>query len=411
MYQPEQIVELLKKKISETLNEQENIALQKWISAKPENQKLMAQLMQHDLLLEDIRLYLALWNNSEASEREQRIFDLAIKKTMEPKLPIYTKLQRWLPYAAALFLIFTATLYLNRRNQKATPDLTIIKDVLPGGNKATLMLADGRTINLNSNQSGIIVGNDITYLDGSSVTNHNSSTIKKNITSETLVLKTPMGGNYHVVLPDGSKVWLNANSTLTYPSHFAATNRVVKLDGEAYFEVKRLNSSKKNIPFKVISNGQAINVLGTEFNVAAYSEEPQTKTTLINGSIEVLNLSSNKTNRIKPGQQAILYEQQLKVKEVDISQSIAWKNGQFSFDDKSFEQIMREMARWYNLTVQYKGNIPTDQFTGNAFKTDKLSTVLRFLESSNIQYHISAGLNGSHHRLIIDNSAERRSDN
>src|SRR5690606_7652542 len=287
----------------------------------------------------------------------------------------------------------------------AEPIITA-QDIMPGGSRATLTLADGRTIDLNADQSGIIVGNDITYMDGSTITNGTSSDAPPAAASQTLVLKTPIGGNYQIVLPDGSQVWLNANSTLTYPSQFAAEERIVHLEGEAYFHVEPRHTRGKSIPFKVISNGQTINVLGTEFNISAYAGEPQTKTTLVNGAIEVINLASNSTNRIVPGQQAVLQGAQMKVNEVDVSKAIAWKNGRISFDGKSFEQIMREMARWYNLTIEYEGGIPTDQFIGDAYKTDKLATVLRFLESSDIQYRVKQGHNGTH-RLIIHNKGRK----
>lgn len=394
MYQPAYIVELLGKHLNGTLNTQETIILQQWVNAKPEHYQLMDRIAQDDLLRADILLYWDLWNDTETADREQRIFDKVNQKITEKRPFSLRRIRKWIPYTAAAILVLAVSVYYKEHKPKQIAKTALMaKDILPGGNRATLTLADGHTINLNSNQSGIVVGNDITYMDGSSIINDNT-------VSETLVLKTPIGGTYQIVLPDGSKVWLNADSKLTYPSQFAKTERIVQLQGEAYFEVKHQHLSGNDIPFKVLSNGQTINVLGTEFNISAYAEEAQTKTTLVNGSIEIVNLASNSINKIIPGQQAVLQGDKIRINKVDVSKSTAWKNGQFSFDDKSFEEIMREMARWYNLSIQYEGSIPPDKFVGNAFKTEKLSTVLRFLESSNIQYYVKPGHNGPYQLII-----------
>jgi len=400
---PEHIVELLRKHLNGTLTNQETIDLQRWVNAKSENQELIDRLAQDDLLISDLHLYWDLWNDTEAKEREQRIFDKVAQKTMTQQALSSKWLYKWIPYAAAIILISVTIFYFVLKPQKiaSTTIASTATDVLPGGNKATLTLADGRTINLSSGQSGIIVGKDITYLDGSSIVGNNKTT-----PSETLVLKTPIGGNYKVILPDSSQVWLNANTTLIYPSRFSPIERIVQLEGEAYFQIQHLRSSGKNIPFKVMSNGQTVNVLGTEFNISAYAEEPEQKTTLVKGAVEIINHSSKSINRIIPGQQATLQGTETKINKVDVSKVVAWKYGQFSFDDKPFDQIMREMARWYNLTIQYEGNIPMDQFIGNAFKTDKLGTVLRFLESSNIQYRVKSEHNNTH-RLIINNTSRK----
>ncbi|MDQ8003171.1 MAG: DUF4974 domain-containing protein [Pedobacter sp.] len=405
MHQTDRIIELLGKYLDESLNDQQLLELQQWANADPQNQQLIERLNQNNLLIKDIRLYWELWNDDEATNREQRILDKVAQRTKQPSIvPLYYRVRKWLPYAAALLVIATTTLFLiNRESQKNTDkeDVVNAADILPGGNKATLTLADGRTIDLNSKQSGIVVGKDITYLDGSSIVND------KNAASETLVLKTPIGGNYKVVLPDGSQVWLNADSKLTYPSRFASNERIVKLEGEAYFEIKHQLISGNKIPFKVLSNGQTVNVLGTEFNVSAYAEEFQLKTTLVTGSVEIVNLSSKNINKIAPGQQATLNGLETKISNVDVDKIVAWKYGQFSFDDKSFDQIMREMARWYNIKIEYEGGIPTDRFTGNAFKTDKLATVLRFLESSAIKYRIKTDQNNNY-KVIINNTANGR---
>lgn len=401
--QPKYIVGLLRKHLDGTLNNQEENTLQAWKDAKPEHETLLDNIANDKLLAADIQLYWDLWNDHEAADREARILANVNQKIKLERPSFIIQYRKWIAYAAAIVLATGSFLFLdNEKPKKVVENVVTAKDILPGGNKATLTLADGSTINLESTQSGIVVGNDITYLDGSSVAKSGSA----NNTAQTLILQTPIGGNYQIVLPDGSEVWLNANSKLTYPSHFSAEERIVKLEGEAYFKIKQQRSAGVSIPFKVISNGQTVNVLGTEFNVSAYSDEQQTSTTLIGGIVEIVNQNANSVSKIKPGQQAILNGSQTSIKEVDVSKSIAWKNGRFSFDNKSFEQIMREMARWYNLTIQYQGNVPTDKFLGDAFKTEKLSTVLRFLDSSNIKYRIELGTK-TEYKLIINNKERK----
>ncbi len=404
--QPEYTVELLRKHLSGLLNIEEEIALKAWVDAKPENQQLLDRIANDKLLASDIQLYAELWNEDETPDREARILANVNQKIKADQPSLIVKYRKWIAYAAAVVLAIGSFLYLDYSPKKVSQQqhVTTVKDILPGGNRARLTLADGRTINLESTQTGIIVGNGITYLDGSSVAKGDTNGNKNAV--QTLVLQTPIGGNYQVVLPDGSEVWLNANTKLTYPSHFAAAERVVQLEGEAYFEIKKQNAGGKSIPFSVKSKGQTVHVLGTEFNVSAYNEEQHMTTTLINGAVNVTNLAANSVNTIAPGQQAILQGAQTNISKVDVSKSIAWKNGRFSFDGKSFEQIMREMARWYNLTIQYEGSVPTDKFIGDAFKTDKLSTVLRFLESSGIQYRIETTSNSAY-RLIINNKGRK----
>lgn len=400
MYQNETIIVLLKKYLSGTLTPQEFEKLEEWKKYRTENEGLFNRINQDRLLAKDLQLYWELWNTFDANDREQRIIDKTINKIKSRKqannehipdhrLPSYKPLKRII-YAAAIILIaFIVGIAINIHNKgkpQAGHSITL-HDVLPGGNEATLMLADGTIVDLQADQSGIIIGDNITYLDGKTIL-----PFKKNNTSaaENLVIKTPLGGQYHIVLPDGTAVWLNANSTLTYSSKFSISERMVHLEGEAYFKVKRLENKNKLTPFSVFSDGQEIRVLGTEFNVLAYQDEDHTKTTLINGSIEVINLATHHLTQVSPGQQASVSGTETLIGTVDVNKEIAWKNGKFSFDNKTFDQIMTEMARWYNIKVEYQNGIPSDRFIGDAYKTDKLSTVLRFLESSDIQYRIES---------------------
>lgn len=395
------INELLKRHLEDNLTAREARELQVWADTHPDNQRLLERLSKDDLLSDDLKAYWDLWDEPEGLEREQRIFNRFHIATQGYKSKTKSKrLNRWLPYVAAAMLIFSAVgLYRYYFTETELPVEIADTDILPGGNRATLTLSDGRSISLNTAQSGITVGDSITYLDGTAVLTDLSAA-----TGQHQTLSTPYGGIYHISLPDGTGVWLNAGSTLTFPDRFDANERMVELSGEAYFDV-----SPQHIPFKVRTNGQIVEVLGTEFNISAYPDQTEVMTTLVEGSIDVVNQISNAVYRVMPGQQAVSQGIQTAVRQVEVAGMIAWKEGRFSFDGKSFEEIIREMARWYNLDVEYEGNIPVDQFIGDAFRTDKLSTVLRFLESSNIRYRILRSQD-SRHKLIIHNEKKEASD-
>ena len=263
-------------------------------------------------------------------------------------------------------------------------------DALPGGNRATLTLTDGRTIDLSEAQEGIVVGDEISYTDGSAVYNGPSGTEKGSLTTNYYVLSTPKGGTYQVTLPDGSKVWLNSASILKYPSKFDDKERVVELVGEGYFEVNRRQSAQSafNLPFKVITNGQTVEVLGTQFNISAYADEKETRTTLVEGSVRLslarelseASLVPDKQVVLAPGEQGIVTPEGLSKQHVDTEPYTAWKNGRISFNDQPIDAIMRGVARWYDVAVVYEGELPEDKFGGTVSRFDNVSSVLRTLE-------------------------------
>lgn len=264
---------------------------------------------------------------------------------------------------------------------------TAADNIAPGKNKATLTLANGETIDLNEAKSGIVIDagklsyNDGTALNGDGVKNSSAN-------HELLTASTPRGGTYQIILPDGSKVWLNAASTLRFPTTFSGLDqRVVSLNGEAYFEI----SKDKQHPFIVESRGQKVKVLGTHFNVDNYGDEDEAKTTLIEGSVIVslynAKQAGNKesaaiTSRyLKPGEQSRIDTQasSIAISAINTEEVIAWKNGEFVFNDESFELIMKKMARWYNIDVVYEHKPLGQSFTGVISRDKKLSEVLNAL--------------------------------
>jgi transmembrane sensor len=270
-------------------------------------------------------------------------------------------------------------------------------DIQPGGNKATLTLASGSVINLDSAQHGALAtqGNSqVIKLNDSVLTYAQGSKGAEAVAYNTLA--TPKGGQYLLVLPDGTKVWLNAASSITYPTAFIGNERVVKITGEAYFEVRK-NASQ---PFKVsIPGKEEIEVLGTSFNANAYGDEPEIRTTLVDGSVKVKaeNLVGVNTNKeklslvLKPGQQAQLVvadnantgmdgSDRIKLSsDVDLEAVMAWKNGLFRFNDASIRTIMQQAARWYDVEIDYQTSDKLG-FVATISRNVPISKLLKLLE-------------------------------
>lgn len=274
-------------------------------------------------------------------------------------------------------------------------------DIVSGTNKAFLTFADGKTIALSDAKTGVVIGDEsLKYNDGSLVQNssgaHFSGAQKgaqKNTgpigalslgASEKITVTTPRGGTYQVRLPDGTKVWLNAASSLTYSTDMTANTgkkmRNVVLDGEAYFEVYH----DENRPFTVKSAGQEITVLGTHFNVNSYSNEGSTKTTLLEGSVSV-----NHAIVLKPDQQSVVSgTKQITVRNVDVSEIVAWKDGDFKFNNVPLEEIMRQLERWYDIEVVYQGAVGKETFNGVISRKANLSRILKILEKGGVGFKI-----------------------
>ncbi|SEL73948.1 FecR family protein [Parapedobacter koreensis] len=320
---------------------------------------------------------------------------LRLERNLHAQHPTKTyRLRKWLPYvAAALIALAVGALVIGDQWSITGDQWSAINDadIAPGGNRATLTLADGRTIDLSEAQGSIIIGDRITYADGSLVlssgsgeqppkTNHDESRL--------LTLTTPQGGTYQITLPDGTKVWLNAASTLKYPSRFDRKERIVELEGEAYFDVSEQwsaadsRSANKKIPFLVKTKEQTVEVLGTQFNIMAYADEVETKTTLVEGKVKVSDFT------LKPGQQATLRGTAIDIQVADIQSVVAWKEGYFVFNGTELRDAMRQLSRWYKVEVIYEGNIPRTPFFGKISRDDTLVEVLDILKAGKVNFRI-----------------------
>jgi len=263
----------------------------------------------------------------------------------------------------------------------------IVQDVAAGGDKAILTLADGSQIVLDSAANGMLAqqgkvkvlkqNGQLKYSAGQGVTN---AAVAYN------TVRTPRGGQYQLVLQDGTKVWLNAASTLKYPAAFAGNERNVELTGEGYFEV----AHNSKAPFKVlVPGGQEVEVLGTQFNIMAYKDEPLLRTTLVEGAIKVK--AGAASVQIKPGEQSILSNKSPEIRvqaNADIEQAVAWKNGMQSFKDADLHTILRQVSRWYNVDVEYKAEGPEMGLNGTIPRNFSLQNMLKVLQLNNDQLHL-----------------------
>jgi len=314
----------------------------------------------------------AVYRNLEERIRQAKA-DNTIATARRPLWPRYIGAA-----AAVAAIVFGIWFYSSRSSEgsDAARDL-YANDIAPGHNGATLTLANGKTVNLSNDKSGVVMRNKtLTYDDGSLV--QYSSGANENIT-----ITTVKGQTYSFTWTDGTKVWLNSASKLEFlPDSGNKTQRIVKLSGEVDFEVAK----NKARPFIVLAGKQRIEVLGTHFNVKAYTDEPAIMTTLLEGSVRI-NGTGNEV-LLKPNQQATNSGAAIKVEAVNAADAIAWKSGRFAFNRASLEAVLREMGRWYNVDIQYPDGLPDEQFTGNINRNNTLAQALDILKFMKVKFEI-----------------------
>jgi len=326
-------------------------------------------------------------NSDNASGMQKHVSEKLLKAIHEkinaedvrPATPVFS-IKRIAVAASILGIIILSTfLFLKNRSiliAKAEINKHKFKDdVAPGSNKATLTLADGSMIDLDDAKNGTLTQQGaakVIKLDGKLMYDLASEKTKKVVYN---TIATPKGGQYQLELPDGSLVWLNASSSIHFPTSFTDKERRVEITGEAYLEVAK-DASK---PFIVAVNKSEVQVLGTHFNVNAYNDEEELRTTLLEGVVKFVD--GNNTSLLQPGQQSQLAKNgSVKVvSNVDVDEVVAWKNGLFSFENAGIETIMRQLSRWYDVDIEYKGKTD-DIFVAEMNRNIKLSDVLRALE-------------------------------
>ncbi|MBE9599443.1 FecR family protein [Pedobacter sp. MC2016-24] len=367
MEQGNKIQILFRKYIDKTLNREELAQLNDILGQK-DSQEYFEELLQ-----EHFQGHLK--NTAELELKAQLIQSRAWKKIAKSipqrKTPrLYAHVWSRIAVAAGLLLITSVAIYFfNQPSSVATNPSAHLHDIRPGTSRATLIASNGARYELNGSKQEIVIDrSSIHYTDGEKLADAQAG---QNIT-----LNTPKGGQYRVTLSDGTKVWLNAASSLSYPSNFTGKERKVKLEGEAYFEVAH-NASH---PFIVSTNEQQVKVLGTSFNVNAYANERKTVTTLLNGRVELSSSRVSATTQLHPGQQAVFDQSGFGVGAVDATLYAAWKDGEFRFKATPLIEALRQVERWYDLDIDYTGIPAGIQIHASISRNKQLSTVLHALE-------------------------------
>ncbi|ODS75439.1 MAG: hypothetical protein ABS46_19300 [Cytophagaceae bacterium SCN 52-12] len=335
---------------------------------------------------------------------------LSDEKAALPGKKIFSRSYQWvarLGIAASVLLAVGIWLFRAHTTSHGDQDAQVSESSLPANavnSRAYLTLADGRKIDLEKAGPGVLIEEDFLSFtktaEGELVYGKKNTDEAGNPAREGRYheVSTPNAGQYMIRLPDETKVWLNAGSTLRFPEAFNEKERVVEVTGEAYFEVAKALYRDRRIPFKVKTAHQVIEVLGTVFNVNSYADEHVIKTTLVEGSIRVNFINAaNREVLLKPGQQLRYSEKEaadlsageavrLDVSQVDAQFEVAWKHGFFRFNNASLEELMRQICRWYNMDVEYHGVSTKHEFVGEIERSAPLAEVLAILEVGNLSF-------------------------
>jgi len=384
------IAGLIGKYLDNSLNAEEERALTEWINASEDNRRLFAELNDPQQLVASLQQFYAYNSNRIASRISEQVpeFD---RPAAAPVHRVHF-IRRW-GWAAAVALLLAGSAYF-LVNKKDTPAPMAAKaaEITPGMQGAILTLADGRQVVLDSMASGVVAqqGGTSVVLSNGKLQYDPSGEAATGIQYNKMT--TPKGRQFEVTLPDGTKVWLNAASSIRYPTAFTGNERKVEVYGEACFEVAK-DAGK---PFLVnVNNKASIEVLGTLFNVNAYENEKTINTTLLNGSIKVATHPASIV--LKPGQQAQISttsgankpEGKIEViNHPDMEKIMAWKNGLFNFEGAGIEEVMRQLERWYNIDVVYENGIPDIQFIGEMSRQISLSDLLEILRRTEVDFRV-----------------------
>ncbi|WP_316792024.1 FecR family protein [Pedobacter frigoris] len=350
------------------LNASEEEELRKWVEQSDANKGVYDELTDPSNLAKELRS----WDPEQTEASLQKI----VAKVGKPQSRM---LWRRIAGVAAAVAAVTLSVWIYSahkvdKNRNETPLVSVpVNDIGPGKNTATLTLANGKTIQLSDSKSGVVIGNDLKYDDSTSVGSA-IDVLDNRIT--TLTASTPRGGTYEFTLPDGTRIWLNADSKISFPSQFVGVQRKVSLTGEAYFEVKQ----DKTWPFVVDASGQQVEVLGTHFNIKNYPNESEVRTTLVEGKVRLRNSVASRI--LMPGQQGISENDRITVKDIDTDIAIAWKNKEFAFEREPIETVMKMVERWYNVEIVFVGEKTTELLSGSVSRFDNVSKVLKLIEST-----------------------------
>ncbi|MGN6421116.1 MAG: FecR family protein [Pseudobacter sp.] len=302
----------------------------------------------------------------------------------------------WWSAAAALVLLIAGTWYFAGETKKegtAHAEQSTIAVIQPGQEGATLTLADGTKVLLDTLGNGIFANQNgaALYLQNGQLEYKNTGEENEKETFNTLA--TPKGRQFRIMLPDGTVAWLNAASSIRYPTRFAKNIRRVDITGEVYFEAAPATEQGRRVPFLVNADNRfEVEVLGTHFNVNAYEDEPLLNTTLLEGKVAVTGTRTKQKVLLEPGQQASLQKKpaakELSVRKAATGKVMAWKNGVFDFEDARLDEVMRQLKRWYDIDVKYEAGVPDIEFVGKMTRDIPLNGLLIALEKSNVHFRL-----------------------
>ncbi|HQS51713.1 MAG: hypothetical protein B7X86_10310 [Sphingobacteriales bacterium 17-39-43] len=400
----ERYQELAEKWLNNTISPQESEEFFQWYNSGQEND-----------------VYIPKDYADSDQDLKKRIFAEINHNISEPILSPSYRIQSWFAAAAVIIAVFAAGLYFSSETQQKkqfiadkvitepimvppstkvspiseieTKPVVVVNDIEAGENKAILTLGDGSKIILDDAKNGILAnqgGNSVLKAAEGEVIYSFLSEIKDPLAEDENApviyntIETPKGGKFQIKLPDGSKVWLNAASSLRFPTVFNGSKRQVELIGEAYFEV----SPDKSKIFEVNTRNQVVQVLGTHFNINAYLDEPTVNTTLLEGSVRVSDLRTNISQLLKPGEQSQLSEQMEVINLKNTNEAVAWKEGYFQFDEADIKTVMRQIERWYDVSVVYEGDLPNYRFGGEIERNLSLLQVLKVLEKTKVHFRL-----------------------
>lgn len=376
------ISELLYRKQSGLLSEKEQIQLDNWGSKSAENKEILERLSAGWVLSEKKSKY----DEIDSTRAWQKIeSQIGMQKSKEHKLFL-----NFMKYAAAIILPLAIGAMLVYQTMNSAEDYSdaIVEQIVPGTNKATLVLADGSTINLEEQKDTLIAGK---LLNKNNKLSYDASSQLNQMEAKWHKLVVPVGGEYKLQLADGTTVWINSDSELRYTDRFVGKQRVVHLKGEACFKVNK----DKDHPFIVRTEAMDVQVYGTEFNVMAYTDENLVQTTLLEGSIGV-DLKNEtgvvQTSVIKPNMQVEYYKGNVRgeIKEVNASKYLGWRDGKFQFDNEELGSISRKLERWYGVKFFFQNqNSKNVKFSGEMKRFQDFSTILNLLEyGSDVEFDV-----------------------
>lgn len=391
---PERIAYLILRAVREESSEEERTELEDWRTSRDENDVIIKEIFSEGYIADGLK---ELWEAKNKTSHQLADFGIHIdkvhpdnrtgKKGSSPLRIFILRYRRELVAASVACLLAASAYWLFRANPGRRSQQSVIAvDASAGTNKAVLTLSDGSVIHLDSAGNRVIRDRNASVQKQGNILSYDDNSGQATVSYNTLA--TPRGGQFHVQLSDGTNVWLNAASSLRYPTSFPGNNREVEIIGEAYFEVAQIAGK----PFKVKIAGKGdLLVLGTSFNIKAYEDETSVTTTLVSGKVKLINGIS--TAELHPGDLAQwrMNSDISVLNNADTDKELAWKNGYFNFNGVHLQDAMRQISRWYDIDVTYEDNVPDVEFVGEMERHINLSVLLKALEGFDIHFRLENG--------------------